>query len=374
MLRWLALLAWLAPVLNQDFPQGEDAVDLRLYREKGFWSGDKSAAVDKSADDKSGATYDDTTTNKNPPDVRGAPDAQFSEKEAAKDDAPYAADDDDEPPPLSAAAADAPTRDPADVDDDVLRAVVAVWGRGGKGPRCTGVFIAPEAVLTSCACVLSAEPEGTPLHAACANGAAECPTLPPSALELLAPGALPAREVVADVQAIEFRYSDPAAMPHVCSGGAVCGEGWDIAVLRVRQRCPQQRCVRPLRVSLAPPAAGAPVRLASVAPRAAPASGWRLRLVSLSVQTVVSHQALMLAPTTHAADGRPPAGGDDEAAAAPAAAPLPSLTCASAARATRAGRCSWSGRRPTSPAGGRSRASHADGGRSGRWSECTRAW
>ena len=56
-LRWLALLAWLTPVLNQDFPQGEDAVDLRLYREKGFWSGDKSAKT-VANEDKSGATYD----------------------------------------------------------------------------------------------------------------------------------------------------------------------------------------------------------------------------------------------------------------------------------------------------------------------------
>ena len=85
-------------------------------------------------------------------------------------------------------------------------------------------------------------------HAACAHGARDCPTLAPAALKVLKAASLPERAVVADVTAIEFRYSDPSQMPQICTGGAVCGRGWNIAVLRVLQRCPEQRCTPPLTV------------------------------------------------------------------------------------------------------------------------------
>ncbi len=40
-------------------------------------------------------------------------------------------------------------------------------------------------------------------------------------------------------------------MPEACTGGAgaTCGEGWDIALIRVTQLCPDQRCVTPLDLS-----------------------------------------------------------------------------------------------------------------------------
>ena len=44
--------------------------------------------------------------------------------------------------------------------------------------------------------------------------------------------------------------SKPCCLPQVCTGGAVCGEGWDIAALRVRQICPRDRCVSPLPLSM----------------------------------------------------------------------------------------------------------------------------
>ena len=171
---------------------------------------------------------------------------------------------------------------PVPDSDPAHHAVIAVWGKPGTAAadvRCTGVFIAPEVVLTAASCVLAAEPATLLQHAACAHGGAGCPTLPADTLEVLAANELPEkREPTAEVLSYEFRYSVPTSMPQVCTGGAVCGEGWDIAALRVRQLCPRQRCI-----------GGAHRRLPLPSPRLRHArdsrvpSGWALVLVCLWV-------------------------------------------------------------------------------------------
>ena len=98
--------------------------------------------------------------------------------------------------------------------------VVAVWGALGtpaESIKCTGFFAAPNVVVTAATCILSTTPHGTVQHAACATGASECPTVPPTSLEVLSANALPERELVATVEAIAFRFSDPATMPEVHS-------------------------------------------------------------------------------------------------------------------------------------------------------------
>ena len=56
-------------------------------------------------------------------------------------------------------------------DPDTPHAVVAIWGTPGSEAshvRCTGVFVAPEVVLTAASCVLSGTPTGMVQHSACA--------------------------------------------------------------------------------------------------------------------------------------------------------------------------------------------------------------
>ena len=177
---------------------------------------------------------------------------------------------------------------------DAPSAVVAIWSDGSSGAtpmRCTGVFVAPEVVLTAASCILSATPTGLVQHAACAHGARDCPTLAPAALKVLKAASLPERAVVADVTAIEFRYSDPSQMPQICSGGAVCGRGWNIAVLRVQQRCPEQRCTPPLAIATRGLVEGDAVRIVGAG---VDASGrWALRSRASAISHVAELQVLL---------------------------------------------------------------------------------
>ena len=185
-------------------------------------------------------------------------------------------------------------------EEELQSAVVALWGRestAAAARRCSGVFITPEVVLTAASCVISREPSTILEDAACAHGTADCPTLAPNDFEVLVSSALPERLQAAEVQAIEFRYSVPSLMPQVCAG-AVCGDGWDIAALRVKQRCPRQRCVSPLPLSLTRVVAGEAVRLvgAGVDPTAAtPAAGApALRYHDGLLASVRANQSLLL--------------------------------------------------------------------------------
>ena len=177
---------------------------------------------------------------------------------------------------------------------DAPSAVVAIWSDGSSGAtpvRCTGVFVAPEVVLTAASCILRATPTGLVQHAACAHGARDCPTLAPAALKVLTAASLPERVVVADVTAIEFRYSDPAQMPQICTGGAVCGRGWNIAVLRVLQRCPEQRCTPPLAISTRGLVEGDAVRIVGAG---VDASGrWALRSRAAAISHVGELQVFL---------------------------------------------------------------------------------
>ena len=58
-------------------------------------------------------------------------------------------------------------------------------------------------------------------------------------------------------------------MPEACTGGAgaMGGEGWDIALIRVTQLCPNQRCVPPLDLSTDALDEGAKLTLAGAARR-----------------------------------------------------------------------------------------------------------
>ena len=191
---------------------------------------------------------------------------------------------------------------PVPDSDPAHHAVIAVWGKSGTAAadvRCTGVFIAPEVVLTAASCVLAAEPATLLQHAACAHGGAGCPTLPADTLEVLAANELPEkREPTAEVLSYEFRYSVPTSMPQVCTGGAVCGEGWDIAALRVRQLCPRQRCVPPLPLSLGTLRAGEPLRLigSGMDPAAATPelASHMLRHTSGELSSVTANQTLSM--------------------------------------------------------------------------------
>ena len=177
---------------------------------------------------------------------------------------------------------------------DAPSAVVAIWSDGSSGAtpvRCTGVFVAPEVVLTAASCILSATPTGLVQHAACAHGARDCPTLAPAALKVLKAASLPERAVVADVTAIEFRYSNPSQMPQICSGGAVCGRGGNIAVLRVQQRCPEQRCTPPLAIASRGLVEGDAVRIVGAG---VDASGrWALRSRAAAISHVAELQVLL---------------------------------------------------------------------------------
>ena len=164
---------------------------------------------------------------------------------------------------------------PPTSDDAINLAVVGVWGKQGtvaNATRCTGTFISPEVVLTAASCVLQGTPTGLFQHAACAHGAVSCPTVPADTLEIIAANRLPdTHERTAEVLSYEFRYSVPSLMPQVCTGGSACGEGWDIAALRVRQLCPRQRCIPPLPLSLGSLQAGETLRIvgAGIDPAAA---------------------------------------------------------------------------------------------------------
>lgn len=207
---------------------------------------------------------------------------------------------------------------PLPTDDPSASAVVAVWGKPGttaEHVRCSGVFIAPEVVLTAAACVLAERPATPLVHMACAHGdKAGCRTLPPSLLEVVAASDLPdEREATAEVLALEFRYSVPSEMPQVCSGGAVCGEGWDIAALRVRQLCPRQRCVPPLPLSLGSLEGGEMLRLVGTGvDPGAPSSelaGHALRYQDGALAAIRANQSLVLANA--AGDGVPALGAAD---------------------------------------------------------------
>ncbi len=188
-------------------------------------------------------------------------------------------------------------------DPDLPSAVVAIWSEGGADGaphvRCTGVFVAPEVVLTAASCVLRGTPTGMVQHAACAHGARECPTLEPTSLKVLEAASLPERAVVADVIALEFRYSDPATMPQVCTGGAVCGRGWDIAALRVVQRCREQRCVVPLPLAHRAPVEGEPARIVGAGVDSTGLWALRERLAAISgvLDLQVRDSRLGAAPT-----------------------------------------------------------------------------
>ena len=70
-------------------------------------------------------------------------------------------------------------------DDPDGLPLVALWGRDhspASGVRCTGLFVAPESVLTSASCVLRVAPEGAVEDTACATGAPDCPVLAPEDL------------------------------------------------------------------------------------------------------------------------------------------------------------------------------------------------
>ena len=198
-------------------------------------------------------------------------------------------------------------------EDMMPSGVVALWGKAdtaASAVRCTGVFIAPEAVLTAATCLLAGMPSSLLQHAACAHGATGCPMLPGHAFQALDALQLPSvQEVVADVIDYEFRYSDPSTMAQVCTGGAVCGDGWDIAVLRVRQLCPRQRCVPPLPLSLGTLQMGDPLRLMGVgaaapsapSPRPLDDAGYALRYHDGAVASVHANQSLTLTASASAA-------------------------------------------------------------------------
>ena len=137
---------------------------------------------------------------------------------------------------------------PVPAEEASAQAVVALWGKAGTAAsevRCSGVFIAPEVVLTAASCLLAEKPATLVEHAACAAGASSCPTLPADAFEVLSAAKLPEeQELIAVVLAFEFRYSVPQEMPQVCTGGSICGEGWDVAALRVEQLCPRSAAFR----------------------------------------------------------------------------------------------------------------------------------
>jgi hypothetical protein len=189
---------------------------------------------------------------------------------------------------------------PVAADDDARSAVVAVWGKQGTPAasiRCSGVFVAPEVVLTAAACVLSGDPSSILEQAACARGAADCPTLPPDTLEVLkAADSLEDWEPTAEVLGYEFRYSVPRVMAQVCTGGALCGDGWDIAALRVRQLCPRQRCIPPLPLSLGTLQAGETLRLVGVGADVG-AGSFALRYHDGALASVSANQSLRLTAT-----------------------------------------------------------------------------
>ena len=189
--------------------------------------------------------------------------------------------------------------------------VVAVWDRGvDSRRRCSGVFVTPELVLTAASCVLSAPPSTLMEDVACAYGAEGCPLVEPGTLSVLSAAELPDQVHVAEVLDIELRYSDPRSMPRVCEGSSACGEGWDIAALRVRQLCPERRCIHPLPLSMREVSAGDTVRLVGAgvdgAAWSASGSGPALRYHDAPLGSTRSGQLLVLDPAgAHAAIGGP---------------------------------------------------------------------
>jgi len=247
----------------------------------------------------------------------------------------------------------------------VAPAVVALWGRQGTAAaavRCTGVFVAPEVVLSAASCALAQQPTTVLQHAACASGKiAEdtstnashlgCPLHALADLEVLSAEALPNRLVVGEVLALEFRYSVPALMPLVCTGGAVCGDGWDVIAFRVRQSCPRQHCIPPLPLSFLSMAVGEPVRLvgagrdpSSVAGAGGGTdsstvfenSGYALRFHDGPLATIRANQSYLL-PSTAAAAEAAAAVATANAAAAAAAARAAAAFAASASLAAASG-------------------------------------
>ena len=80
-------------------------------------------------------------------------------------------------------------------------------------------------------------------------------------------------------------------MPQICSGGAVCGRGWNIAVLRVQQRCPEQRCTPPLAIATRGLVEGDAVRIVGAG---VDASGrWALRSRAAAISHVAELQVLL---------------------------------------------------------------------------------
>ena len=153
-------------------------------------------------------------------------------------------------------------------------------------------------MLTAASCVLAAEPATLLQHAACAHGGAGCLTLPADTLEVLAANELP--KARADGGGALVRVSLLGADVDAAGlyGGAVCGEGWDIAALRVRQLCPRQRCVPPLPLSLGTLRAGEPLRLigSGMDPAAATPelASHMLRHTSGELSSVTANQTLSM--------------------------------------------------------------------------------
>ena len=277
------------------------------------------------------------------------------------------------PPPRAAARG---ARDPADVDDDVLRAVVAVWGRGGgRRPRAHAAERLHRAGgrAHACACVLKAEPEGAPLPAI-ANGAAESADAAAARARAPAPGALPARGRSPTCRRSRSgtptrRRCRTSAAAARCAARAgtlpsSAPPALPAAAVRTGRSASRSRRPPPARASAAPRS-----RRASSTPAGASASSPSPYKPSSHGKPSCSHP-----PPTPPTAARPPAAtAPTSAAAAKTArgAERPRRR-ARRLRTTRAGRCSSSGRRPTSPAGGRSIDGLGWWSTRGRWSACTR--
>ena len=135
--------------------------------------------------------------------------------------------------------------------------VVAVSIDGGP-PRCGAVVVAPHLALSIASCLLSATtfPLSETEQLSCLRGSCEGAVIAPERLRLIGGPDARIGAVVARVKRIAVRFTAYWAIP-LCTT-ALCGEGWDVALLELDPSCNHGplACVPPARVATTPATIG----------------------------------------------------------------------------------------------------------------------
>ena len=195
---------------------------------------------------------------------------------------------------------------------DTAEVYPAVLGVSVDGlPRCAATLIDASLALVPASCLLAAPNAtlSTTQQEACLRGECGDALAPPPSILLLGGFDRRSAPIVGRVKRVASRFAAWWAMGDACSP-ALCGEGWDLALLEVDQSCVHGAvpCVPPAAIALHAPAIGDEVHVVGFghAPNFDDRAEWHLRLAPdgggvrraapARVANVLSGQVVELAP------------------------------------------------------------------------------